>query len=126
MQTFVSRFRMRSVHSVSFSALVMVLGVVSWLTGQDAMAQGVVISQVFGGNSPTAPFNQDYVELFNQTAAPVDLSGWSVQYAAAAGVSYQVGTISSGTIQPGGYFLVGMASSTGGTSLPAPDSTNTI
>ncbi len=95
-------------------------------TAVAAPGTSVVISQVFGGNSATAPFNEDYVELFNPTAAAINLAGWSVQYGSATGVSYQVGTITSGSIGAGKYFLVAMASSTGGTSLPTADSTNTI
>ena len=29
----------------------------------------------------------DFIELYNRGAAPVDLTGWSVQYASAAGTS---------------------------------------
>jgi len=49
----------------------------------------VVISQVWGGATflSTAP-NADYVELFNRSAAPVNLSGWSVSVASSTGTAW--------------------------------------
>ncbi|HEX7295583.1 MAG TPA: lamin tail domain-containing protein, partial [Pyrinomonadaceae bacterium] len=44
----------------------------------------VVISQVYGGGGNTgATLKNDFVELINHSAAPIDLSGWSVQIASA-------------------------------------------
>src|SRR4051812_21925609 len=57
------------------------------LVGQrrDALSGDVVISQVYGGGgNANAPYNHDFVELFNRGAAPVVIGGWTVQYAAAA------------------------------------------
>ena len=31
-------------------------------------------------SSGTAPYNKDFIELYNPTDQPVDLTGWSVQY----------------------------------------------
>src|SRR5215470_7466635 len=51
-----------------------------------AASSGVVISQVFGGGGNSgAPFQNDFVELFNLGTAPVSLAGWSLQYASATG-----------------------------------------
>ncbi|HWL88221.1 MAG TPA: lamin tail domain-containing protein [Polyangiaceae bacterium] len=81
----------------------------------------VVISQVFGGGGASgAPFAADYIELFNRGSAPVSLSGWSVQYASSTGSSWLV-TGLSGTIQPGGYYLVQESNSSSGAALPAAD-----
>jgi DNA/RNA endonuclease G (NUC1) len=87
----------------------------------------VVISQVYGGGGNSgATLRNDFIELFNPGTAPVSLAGWSVQYASSTGSTWQV-TALSGTIQPGGYYLVQQAAGTGGTvSLPAPDATGTI
>jgi hypothetical protein len=83
----------------------------------------VVVSQVFaGGGNSGAPFTHDFVELLNRGTTTVDLNGWSVQYASAAGTTWQP-TVLSGTIQPGGYFLVQLASGTTGSALPTPDAT---
>ena len=62
----------------------------------------------------------------NRGTDAVELSGWSVQYASAAGSTWQVTTL-SGTLQPGYYYLVQEAQGTGGTEpLPSPDAIRTI
>ncbi|HLL46299.1 MAG TPA: lamin tail domain-containing protein, partial [Longimicrobiaceae bacterium] len=87
----------------------------------------VVISQVYGGGGNSgATLRNDFIELFNPGTAPVSLAGWSVQYASSTGTTWQA-TALSGTIQPGGYYLVQQAAGTGGTvSLPTPDATGSI
>jgi len=94
------------------------------LTSLGVKAQ-VVISQVYGGGGSTTgtpSFKHDYIELFNPTASPVNLTGWSVQYASSGGTSWQK-TDLSGTIQPYSYFLVKQGSATGalGADLPTAD-----
>jgi len=91
-----------------------------------ASAQGVVISQVYGGNGNT--YSRDYVELFNASSTPVNITGWSVQYSSASGTGFFSGngvTALSGTLQPGQYYLVGLASSTVGTAIPTIDASGT-
>lgn len=98
------------------------------LTVQAAMASGsVVISQVYGGGGNSgAPFTNDFIELFNRTNAPVNISGWAVQYATSTGSSWSK-TDLTGTIAPGQYFLIQQASGGAiGIALPAPDATGTI
>ncbi|HEX6085767.1 MAG TPA: DNA/RNA non-specific endonuclease [Thermoanaerobaculia bacterium] len=92
-----------------------------------AASPNVVISQVYGGGGNAgSTYRNDFIELFNRGTAPVSLAGWSVQYASAAGTTWQV-TPLSGSIAPGQYFLVQQAQGTGGTvSLPAPDATGSI
>ncbi|MGE3841677.1 MAG: lamin tail domain-containing protein [Vicinamibacterales bacterium] len=87
----------------------------------------VVISQVYGGGGNSgATITHDFVELFNRGMVPVSVDGWSVQYASSAGTSWQV-TPLSGSIAPGGYYLVQQASGAGGTmALPTPDAVGTI
>jgi hypothetical protein len=87
---------------------------------------GLVISQVFasGGNSGAA-YQNDFVELFAAGPTPVDLSGWSVQYASAASTSWQV-TPLTGTVSPGRAYLVQLASTAAvGAALPTPEATGT-
>jgi uncharacterized protein len=91
-----------------------------------ASRSGVVVSQVYGGGgNSSATFRNDFVELFNAGSASADLSGWSVQYATAAGTSWQP-TPLSGSIGPGHYYLLQLASGgTVGAALPAADTTGT-
>lgn len=90
-------------------------------------AADIVISQIYGGGGNSgAVFTHDFIELFNQGSTTVNLSGWSVQYASATGTSWQV-TPLSGSIAPGGYFLIQEASNAAvGAPLPTPDTTGTI
>ncbi|HET6683254.1 MAG TPA: lamin tail domain-containing protein [Gaiella sp.] len=86
----------------------------------------VVVSQVYGGGGNAgAPYLNDFVDLFNRGSSAVDVGGWTVQYASAAGASWQV-TALTGSIAPGRHYLVGLASGgTVGASLPSADATGT-
>jgi uncharacterized protein len=81
----------------------------------------VVISQIYGGGGNTgAVFKNDFIEIFNRSSAAVNVSGWSVQYASAAGTSWQK-TDLSGVIPPGRYLLVQEATGSGGAVNLTPD-----
>jgi predicted extracellular nuclease len=93
-------------------------------------ASGVVISQVYGGGGNTgAPYTNDFVELYNASAAPVSLTGLSVQYASATGTG-NFGSnpvvVLSGSIPAGGYYLIQLAGGATGVALPTPNQTSTI
>src|SRR4051794_8279399 len=95
-------------------------------TGSSASSSAVVVAEVFaGGGNAGAPYANDYVELFTRGSAATDVTGWSVQYASAASTSWAA-TPLSGTIPPGGHYLVSLASSgTVGAALPTADATGT-
>ena len=97
-------------------------------TATAATEASVVISQVYGGGGNSgATYKNDFVELFNPTAAPVTVAGWSVQYASSTGTSWQVTSLPTLTLQPGQYLLVQEAVGAGGTTnLPTPDATGSI
>lgn len=92
------------------------------LAAGGASAQ-VVISQSYGGGGNSgATYTHDFIELFNRGSTPVSLAGWSVQYASAAGTSWQVTPLGSHVLQPGQYYLIQQAAGGGGTTpLPTPD-----
>ena len=86
----------------------------------------IVVGQLFaaGGNT-NAPYANDFVELFNRGATAVDLGTWSIQYASASGTTWQV-TPLSGSVRPGGHYLIQLASAGAiGAPLPTPDATGT-
>ena len=89
-------------------------------------SSNMVVSQVYsGGGNSGATYANDFVELFNRGASAIDISSWSIQYASAAGSSWQV-TPLSGSVQPGKFFLVQLASAAAvGAALPTPDATGT-
>lgn len=93
----------------------------------------VVISQTFGaggrlGDLPSqdAPFNADYVEIYNRSNQPVNINGWSIQYASqgsSGGFDSAADQVPlSGIMQPGQYRLIRMADPIPGfNALPTPD-----
>jgi len=101
------------------------------LLAQSAFAANAVrISQQYGSGSGTgATYNRDYIELFNNSASPVNIGGWSIQYGAATGTvgfggsAAQVSNIPANTmIAPCGYFLISIGTAgTIGAALPTPD-----
>jgi predicted extracellular nuclease len=90
----------------------------------------VVISQIYGGagcgTAGCSTYTNDYIELYNRSANTVNITGWSVQYASAAGTSWQV-TALSGSIAPGQYYLVQEGGNANGVNpLPTPNATGSI
>lgn len=84
----------------------------------------LVISQLYGGGGNSgATFSNDYVEIYNPTGISFNLAGWSLQYASAAGTSWTNKQPLGGTIAPGEYFLVQLASG-GANGAPLPISAN--
>ena len=88
----------------------------------------LVISQLFGGGgNANAPYRNDFIEIFNRGTTPINLSGWSVQYASATASTWSVTPLTSIALQPGQYYLIQQASGgNNGTNLPTPDATGTI
>ena len=86
----------------------------------------VVINELYArGGSANQPYTNKFVELYNPTDEPVSLEGLSLQYQSATGTGARV-TALTGSVPPGGYYLIG-GSSNGGTgdALPAPDVSDT-
>ena len=108
---------------VPLTVAAVLLGAASASGGGSA---GVVLGEVFaGGGNAGAPYANDYVELFNRGAGSVDLAGWTLQYASAAGTSWQA-TPLAGALPAGGHYLVQLASTAAvGAALPAPDAVGT-
>ncbi len=92
-----------------------------------AATPAVIISQVYGGGGNSgSTWKNDFIELFNPGAAPVSVTGWSVQYASSAGTTWQKTNL-TGTVPAGGYFLIQEAAGAGGTTpLPTADTIGTI
>jgi uncharacterized protein len=100
----------------------------SFTTGAAPAPPLVVVSQVYGGGGNTgATYKNDFIELYNRGSGPVSLNGWSVQYASAAGTTWQVTNLSNFSLQAGQHYLVQEAQGAGGTlNLPPPDASGTI
>ena len=96
-----------------------------------ALSSTIVMSQVYGGagcgTAGCSTYRNDYIELFNRGSTPVSLNGWSVQYASAAGTTWQVTNLTNVTLQPGQYYLVAEGAGANGVNvIPTPDATGTI
>ena len=81
----------------------------------------VVINEVYGGGgNKSAAYNKDFVELYNPTEQPINLTGWKLkQYSAKGNLGTAVAL--EGTIPAGGYFLISGAGGTNGDALPQAD-----
>lgn len=91
----------------------------------------VVIREVYlNGGSAGSSYTNKFIELYNPTAAAIDVEGWSVQYKSSTGTSVTAGNIvalGDHNIQPGGSFLIqGGSNGTTTTALPTPDAAGTI
>ncbi len=100
-------------------------------TIQNDDAADLVISQVYGGgNNGGAPYQNDFVEIFNRGTTTVDFSvtPYSVQYASVgSNFGSSKTNLTIGSIAPGRYFLVQESGgTTNGVALPTPDATGTI
>ena len=105
------------------AAALLALPLASWAQG------AIVISQVYGGGgggsaTTTYSYNQDFVEIFNRSTNPVNISGYTIQYASAAGGFNGVSPVvpTGTTLAPGQYYSFALgAVGTVGANLPATD-----
>jgi predicted extracellular nuclease len=123
-----SKNRLRATAVVGLPVLALVASGLAFAAPAEAVdtASSVVITEVYGGGGNSgAQYNKDFVELVNRGAAPVDVTGWSVQYSSATGTAWQ-STALTGTIAPDAYFVVAESGGATGADLPAPDVTGTL
>jgi len=88
----------------------------------------LVISQIYGGGGNAgAPYKNDYVQLYNPTTSPVDITGWTLQYASATGNSWTNNQPLGGVIGANEYYLVALGSGgSAGLDLPAANISGSI
>jgi hypothetical protein len=105
------------------------------LVASSNAANPVRISQVYSGGgaiSGNTAWDSDYVELFNLSPGPVDLSGWTIEYGTPSGAygssAGNIFTFPQGaSIAACGYVLVAMTPGLGGFPLPVnPDYNGTL
>ncbi|MBL8900077.1 MAG: lamin tail domain-containing protein [Planctomycetes bacterium] len=90
----------------SLRALIALFGAAA--LGQLAFAQGVVINEFQYDDSGTD--DREFVELYNATAAPVDISGWTLESRDASGANPAYVVPGSTTLAPGAFYVFGPAS----------------
>ena len=118
-------------HSMQSPGRLTVLAALLAGLSANAFADGgsVVISQVYGGGgNANATYQNDFIELFNRSGAPVSLKGWSIQYASSAGNSWtNKANLNDVTLEPGQYYLIqGFSQAAVGATLPAADQVTSI
>ena len=92
----------------------------------------VVINEVYGGagcgTAGCSTYQNDFIELRNISLNLVDISGWSVQYAAAGGSAWQVTAVPASTVlRPGDTYLIAESFGANGVNpLPSPNATGII
>lgn len=105
------------------------MGVPVGMADTVGLANYVIISQIYGaGGNSGALYTHDFIELYNPTDQPVNLSGWSIQYATAANTAkaFSGKMVLNGTINAKGYYLIQLAGGTNGVALPvAADESST-
>jgi predicted extracellular nuclease len=92
-----------------------------------APSAGPVVNEVYGGGGNSgATLRNDFIELANRSAAAQSVDGWSVQYISATPVATTTWAVTplTGSIDPGGRYLIGEAPGAGGTAdLPPTQAT---
>ena len=112
---------------LTFVAFLLLFGFRSLAIAESFLADDLRISQVYGGGGNSgAPYQCDFIEIFNAGTASISLNGYSVQYASSSGTSYAVTSLPNASLAPGQYFLVQLACNVAnGVPLPTPDATGT-
>jgi Lamin Tail Domain len=107
----------------------------SFALKQPLISTGLVISEVYGGGGNAgAPYQFDFIELYNNGITAVNLTGFSVQYATQAASSFPTAAstvaLPAISLGAGKYFLIqlgnGGLSTPAGITLPTPDIAQTL
>ena len=70
------------------------------------VANHLVIAEIYGGGGDHGSYwTNDYVVLYNPTNTPIDLAGWSIQYAKFNGSVWEVTNL-NGSISANGYYSI--------------------
>jgi hypothetical protein len=85
---------------------IILAGCIAALTASSQAA--IVINEIYGGGGNTgAPFNRDFVELFNNGLLAENLAGLQLQYASATGTTFTTfATLPAFTLSAGESFVV--------------------
>lgn len=106
----------RSIATSVVAAVGIAGGLLTAMPATAAPSADLVVNEVYGGGGNAgSTFTNDFVELANRGSSTIDLSGHSVQYHAGSATGTWQVTPLSGTLAPGGRYLVAEAKGAGGT-----------
>ncbi len=101
-------------------AVQLAVGLAAEPAAKAAAPDHLLIHQVYGGGGKgDTPFTHSFIELYNPTAAEVDVTGWKIEYASSRGATHAGSTVSewvykdlSGTIPAYSSYLIRGAAET--------------
>jgi uncharacterized protein len=119
--------RVRILNAAAFT-LALAAAPAAW---SQVVDDALAITQVYSSGGVTrAVWRNDYVEILNRGSAPLVLDGKSLQYASGTGggtFAQNAITLLTGTLEPGQYYLVQLASSgSAGAVLPPVDAAGSV
>lgn len=92
-----------------------------------AETHGVVISAMYpGGGNTGATYTHDYIEIFNASDVPVDITGWTVQYSNPVSAHWQKTFLPEIMLLPGQYLLARQDDGPNGTVAPPADAQGSV
>ena len=112
----------RKVLSTSF-IIALAAGTVIVAPSASAAADGsnVVINEVYGGGgNKGAAYNKDFVELYNPTDQPIDVSGWTIDQRSTNGNSGNIHTL-TGVVPAKSTFLITSTPGSNGDAVTGSD-----
>lgn len=126
-RTYRVRVTTAAVSSAGFPLLLPVTQPNGFATTSPNLCDGsVVMSQVYGGGAVSSSvYKNDFVVLHNRGSQVASIAGWSLQSAPALGSAWQKVDL-TGSIQPGGYYLVQLFGGANGFDLPPADAIGTF
>jgi hypothetical protein len=88
-------------------AVLLVLGAVVGVNGQDVVINELVKEERTGGTGVVTPDNREFIELYNRSASPVDIGGWTIRSVNLnTGVSIPDSLPAGATIPANGFYVV--------------------
>jgi hypothetical protein len=62
-----------------FWAVVLLLGAVAGASGQNVVINELVKEERTGGTGVVTPDTREFIELYNRSASPIDIGGWTIR-----------------------------------------------
>lgn len=76
------------------------------VTAVPVPASILIVELQVRGDAVTGPADHEFIELFNMTDQPIDVSSWKLQYKSATGSSWSDKATLHGSLSPGGRYLL--------------------